>query len=79
MALICTYYGGHYDDSIKPKRDVTYYMLEQYMKDKVDREVKRLTTIIESKIDNISTNSLTDKTIASTFGCGNEDEENGQV
>lgn len=53
-----SYYGGYLDESIKPKRNVVYFMLEQYIKQKVDKEVDRLVDLIENKINKLSINSI---------------------
>jgi len=54
------YYSDYGNDSIQPIRGVTYHMLDEYIKKRVNKEIDRLTDLIEKKITNITTNSLTE-------------------
>ena len=55
-----SYWSGWYDDKIKPKRTVVSFMLEIYIRKKIDEEIDRLCHMIDRKVHSISENTIVD-------------------
>ena len=45
-----TYYGGNYEDETKPKYPVVYYMMETYLRKKLDEAIEEFSEKLDKRI-----------------------------